>query len=102
MKQHAFQVRFNIIRPKYKAFVVSGIVLATTQALAVSTAKETLEATLAESDKHEDSVIKLIGASPLKNDFFLIAQEKESKFTPEQITASAQALAEESKEVTNK
>ena len=74
MKQQAFQIRLNVIRPKYKAFVVSGIVLASCQAVAVATARKTLEDTLSESNN--DSTVKLLSATPLKNEFFLIAEEE--------------------------
>jgi len=74
MKQTAFQVKFNVLRPKYKAFVVSGIVIATSQVVAIATGRETLEKTLAESNN--ESTVKLLSAFPLKNDFFLIAEEE--------------------------
>lgn len=74
MKQQAFQIRLNVIRPKYKAFVVSGIVLASSQTVAVATAKQTLEDTLKESNN--ESTVKLLSATPLKNGFFLIAEEE--------------------------
>ena len=74
MKQQAFQIRLNVIRPKYKAFVVSGIVIAGSQTVAVATAKQTLEDTLKESNN--ESTVKLLSATPLKNDFFLIAEEE--------------------------
>lgn len=74
MKQQAFQVRLNVLRPGYKAFVVSGIVLASSQVVAVETAKETVEKTLAESNK--ESTVKLLSAAPLKNEFFFIAEEE--------------------------
>ena len=73
MKQQAFQVRLNILRPKYKTFLVSGIVLASSQVAAIKTAQETLIKTLEESNN--ESTVKLLSASPLKNDFFLIAKE---------------------------
>jgi len=76
MRQYAFQVRLNVIKPGFKAFVVSGLVLATTQVVAVEEAKKTLKATLDEQDKHNNAEIKLLSASPLKNDFFLIAKEE--------------------------
>lgn len=87
MKQHAFQVKFNVLKPKYKAFVVSGIVLATTQAIAVQVAKQTMIDTLKETKDNDSTEIKLLSASPLKNDFFLIAKED---------------LKEENEQVTNK
>lgn len=74
MKQTAFQVKFNVLRPKYKPFVVSGIVLASSQPIAVATARQTLEKTLAESNN--DSTVKLLTAHSLKNEFFLIAEEE--------------------------
>ena len=82
MRQQAFQVRLNVLRPGYKAFVVSGIVLATSQSIAVATAKQTLEDTLKESNN--ESTVKLLSATPLKNDFFLIAEEETIESTVKQ------------------
>lgn len=87
MKQHAFQVRFNVLKPKYKPFVLSGVVLATTQVVAVQVAKQTMIDTLKETEDNDSTEIKLLSASPLKNDFFLIAKEE---------------LKEENEQVTNK
>ena len=74
MRQQAFQVRLNVLRPGYKAFVVSGIVLATSQSIAVATARKQVEQALSESNK--DSTTKLLSAAPLKNEFFFVAEEE--------------------------
>jgi len=73
-KQSVFQVKFTVKREKYKSFVVCGYVLATERVEAVGLATKTLTDTMKEIGDNSD--IKLLSASSLQTDFFLIADKQ--------------------------
>ena len=74
VKQSVFQVKFTVKREKYKSFVVCGYVLAADRPEAVKLATETLAETMKEMKG--ESQIKLLSASSLQTDFFLIAEKQ--------------------------
>jgi len=74
LKQSIFQTKFTVKRPKFKSFVVCGYVLATDRPEAVHLAITTLNETMSKIDK--DTQIKLLSASSLQTDFFLIAEKQ--------------------------
>lgn len=77
--QKVFLVKFTVVKPGFKSFVLSGVVLASTQVIAVETATKTVQATLDEEERNRNCKLKLLSAAPMKTDFFFIAEENTNK-----------------------
>lgn len=71
----AYKVNFSVNLKGHKALKISGLVLAYSQAEAVSEAKKVVEKAFIDNELYYGS--KLVGASPLQTHFFIIQEDKE-------------------------
>lgn len=74
-KRLLFHIKFTASRKGYKPFVISGCVLAEDREQAVKLAKENIQGAVEEFELYN---VKLLSATTLKTDFFLMSDLTEN------------------------
>ena len=80
MKNNFYQVKFSVQKPKFKNVIITGIVLASEQTIAVKAATDELRQAI--EAINEQAKAKLVSCTKLSGDFFInVGTEQEQEVT---------------------